>query len=256
MSAKVRVTILGCGGSGGNPHVGGRWYDTDPKNPKNRRRRASILVECAGTKLLVDTSPDLRAQAIDAGFGEVDGVFFTHDHADHCHGIDDLRVMVVVNRQGRPIPAFGFDHVLDRIKARFGYTFEGSEGYPPIVEARPVTGRFRLGQLDVLTFEQDHGTMISTGLRFGDIAYSTDLIRMPEAGFEALKGVNVWIVGALRPAPHPTHANLETALGWIERVRPERAIITHMAGQLDYDTLRRTLPKGIEPAYDGMVIEV
>lgn len=253
--SKVKVTILGCGGSGGNPHVGDRWYDTDKDNPKNRRRRASILVECDGTRLLVDTSPDLRAQALDAGFGDVDGVFFTHDHADHCHGIDDLRVMVVVNRQGRPIPAFGYDHVLARIKARFGYVFEGSEGYQALVEPKAVIGRFQLGGLDVLPFEQDHGTMISTGLRFGDIAYSTDLIRMPEAGFDALRGVRVWIVAALRPAPHPTHANLDTALSWIARVKPERAIITHMAGQLDYDTLRRTLPAGVEPAYDGMVIE-
>jgi len=253
---KTRVTILGCGGSGGNPHVGDRWYDTDPANPKNRRRRASILVERGGTRVLVDTSPDLRAQALDAGFGDVDAVIFTHDHADHCHGIDDLRVMVVVNRQGRPIPAFGWADVLARIENRFGYVFHGSEGYQPLIEPKPIAGPFRIGALDVLPFEQDHGNMVSTGLRFGDIAYSTDLIRMPEAGFAALAGVRVWIVAALRHAPHPTHGNLQTALGWIARVKPERAILTHMAGQLDYDTLCRTLPKGVEPGYDGLVLEV
>lgn len=249
----MRVTVLGCGTSGGVPRIGDLWGACDRSNPRNRRRRVSILVEDAGAQVLVDTSPDLREQCLDNRIQRLDAVLYTHDHADHVHGIDDLRGFFLLQR--RRIPVYASRASLDVLERRFDYIFTPMFGYPAICEAHAIGGPFRAGGLAVTPFEQEHGEVTSLGFRFGPIAYSTDLNALPEASFAALEGVEVWIVDALRPEPHPTHAHLDLTLSWIARLKPRRAILTHMTADMDYDTLRRTLPPGVEPAYDGMVIE-
>ena len=263
MSA-LEVTILGSGSSGGVPRADGVWGACDPANPKNRRSRCSMLVRRRSadgpeqeTTVLVDTSPDLRLQTAAAGAKRIDAVLYTHDHADQANGIDDLRAFFI--RQRRLTPCFMDAHTRGNLGRRFSYIFQGEGGYPAIcqpLDLPPIGQAFVLdgpsGPIPVTTFDQDHGGIRSVGYRFGDVAYSSDVVGLPEASFEALAGVKVWIVDALRYRPHPTHATVEQALGWIERVRPERAILTNMHIDLDYETLRRALPAGVEPAYDGL----
>lgn len=255
----MRVTMLGCGGSGGVPLANGCWGRCDPANARNRRRRPSILVEHDDVTLLVDTGPDLRAQLLDAGCRRLDAVLYTHAHADHLHGIDDIRALAV-GPGSRAIEAFGTPETLDEILSRFAYAFQrtGPSGslYPPLMQARPIEGPFQVGGLEILPFRQDHGTCTSTGYRFGRFAYSTDVVRLDEEAFAALSGVEVWIVGCLRVAPHPTHAHLARVLEWVDRLVPKRTIFTHMNQTLDYDELTAQLPAGIEPGHDGLVIEL
>ncbi len=257
----MKITILGCGPSSGVPVIGGNWGDCDPDNPKNRRRRPSILVESGDLTVLVDTSPDLRAQLLDAGVARIDAVLYTHDHADHLHGIDDLRS--VRRHMEHNIAAYALPDLLERIKQRFGYLFSDrsdlgpGELYRPILDAMPFTGPFSIGGLAVAPFEQDHGICASTGFRFGRFAYSTDVVNLSDQAFEALAGIEVWIVDCLRDGgEHPTHAHLDKTLGWIERLGARHAILTHMNHQADYEKMRQSLPEGVEPGYDGMVIEI
>lgn len=250
----MRVTILGCGTSTGVPRLPGDWGACDPLEPKNRRRRASILVEQGGTTLLVDCGPDMRAQLLDAQVKRLDAVLVTHDHADHTHGIDDLRGYTI--EQGHEIPLHAPREALDRLERRFDYIFAGRHGYAPICTAHPIDGPFRIGEIEVRPFLQEHGGIFSLGFRFGDIAYTTDASGLPEESFRVLEGVRVWIVDALRPRPHPTHSHLQRTLGWIARVQPERAILTHMSNAMDHATLRASLPAGVEPGHDGMTVEV
>lgn len=259
----MRVTVLGCGGAGGVPLIGGDWGTCDPHEPRNRRQRASILVEAGQSRVLVDTSPDIRQQLIDAGVSKLDAILYTHHHADHVHGIDDVRTLNRISH--RVIDAYGSAACLESICTRFDYVFTPppvkngkASFYKPCLDAHEIQpGRtFKVGDIDILPFEQDHGFMTTLGLRFGDFAYSTDLVNLDEAAFAALAGVKVWLVGCLGVHSHPTHAHLDKVLGWIDRLKPARSILTHMTGALDYATLRATLPAGIEPAYDGMVIDV
>ncbi len=252
--------MLGCGPSWGVPRIGGDWGACDPVNPRNRRRRASILVEDGGATILVDTSPDLRAQLLDAGVGRVDAVLFTHAHADHLHGIDDLRG---VNRLMKAaIPAYATPSTLAEIERRFGYVFAplklGREGnyYKPVLKRCPIDGPFTAAGMRVTPFVQDHGFSQTLGFRFGRFAYSTDVIVLDDAAFQALAGIDTWVVDCIRQAPHVTHSHLDRTLEWIDRVRPRRAVLTHMDETFDYETLRRTLPPGVEPGYDGLVIEL
>jgi phosphoribosyl 1,2-cyclic phosphate phosphodiesterase len=270
MTDRLVVTILGCGSSGGVPRLGGvdgkgEWGACDPKNPRNRRWRCSILVQrespAGTTSLLVDTSPDMREQLLAAHVSRLDGVIITHDHADQLHGIDDLRQVFHVTHRQVDVHA---DRVtLETVVQRFGYCFYTPPGsvYPPILTAHVIPEPFAEfsiagagGAIPVLPFAQAHGEIRSLGLRFGPIAYSSDVSGLPDESFAALEGVKCWIVDALRYAPHPTHANVETALAWIARVKPRHAILTNLHSDLDYETLRRQLPAGVEPAYDGMVI--
>ncbi|MFD1623109.1 MBL fold metallo-hydrolase [Azospirillum griseum] len=256
----MRVTVLGSGGSRGVPAIGpDGWGRCDPANPKNRRMRPSVLVERAGVAVLVDTSPDLRQQILDNGFDRLDAVLWTHQHADHAHGIDELRELC--RMMHAPIDAYGRDDHLRDIEIRFPYCFEALKpGYPyyrPVLNVQRITGPFEVKGLPVTPFEQDHGFMTTLGFRFDRFAYSTDVVRLDEAAFAALAGIDTWIVdcGRLEP-PYPVHAHLALTLSWIERVQPRRAYLTHMDNSMDYDHLRRILPAGVEPAYDGMVIEV
>jgi phosphoribosyl 1,2-cyclic phosphate phosphodiesterase len=259
----MRVTVLGCGGAGGVPLIGNNWGDCDPHEPRNRRRRASILVEAGGARILVDTSPDMREQLIDAGISAIDAILFTHEHADHIHGIDDVRTLNRISR--RAVDAYAATRCLNVLAKRFDYVFtpppmEGGKQvfFKPCLTGREIApGRmFEAGGLDVLPFVQDHGFMTTLGFRFGDFAYSTDVVNLDEAAFAALAGVKVWLVGCLGYAPHPTHAHVDKVLAWVERLTPQRTILTHMAGGLDYARLRETLPRGVEPAYDGLVLEI
>ena len=250
----MKVTILGCGTSGGVPRIGPLWGKCDPDNPKNRRRRVSILVEEGETTLLVDTSPDLREQMLDANVSRLDGVLYTHDHADHTHGIDDLRAIFHIMRT--PLQAYSDERTLDILKKRFDYIFASQLGYPAICEGHIIDGPFKVGEIEVIPFVQEHGPITSLGFRFGGIAYSTDLNGIPDESKEVLKDLDVWIVDALRYKPHPTHPHLEMTLQWIEELKPKRAILTHMTWDMDYETLCRELPKGVEPGYDGLVIEI
>jgi phosphoribosyl 1,2-cyclic phosphate phosphodiesterase len=252
----MRVTVLGCGSSTGVPMPGNEWGACDPANPRNRRRRASILVETGTTAVLVDTSPDLREQLIDARCKWLDAVIYTHGHADHLHGIDDIR-SINYFRDG-PLDAYADDATLDVIRARFGYVFDpipaGMEMYKPWLIPHRIAGPFRIGDLDVVPFDQDHGFSRTLGFRFGPIAYSTDVVNLPEEAFAALAGVETWIVDCLQEAPHRTHTHLARTLEWIARVKPRRAVLTHMNVRVDYATLVAKLPAGVEPAWDGMVL--
>jgi phosphoribosyl 1,2-cyclic phosphate phosphodiesterase len=261
----LTFTILGCGSSGGVPRVGGAWGACDPSNPKNRRRRCSLLIERVQTghgrtSVLVDTSPDLREQLLDADVHSLDAVIFTHEHADHTHGIDDLRGLFLHMR--RRIDAYLDEPTSRALHARFGYCFMTPPGssYPPILaEHRIVPGRAVTvdgsgGPIEVLPFLQDHGDIPSLGLRAGNVAYSSDLRDLPPASQAMLDGLDTWIVDALRYRPHPSHFTVDEALAWIERVRPRRAILTNLHTDLDYDALRKHLPAHVEPAYDGLKI--
>lgn len=252
----MKVTILGCGPAGGVPSVGGGWGGCDPGEPRNRRRRPSVLVEENGVAILIDSSPDLREQLLDAGVRRLDAVLYTHAHADHLHGIDDLRE---VNRAMRaPLAVYATAEVLDIIRRRFGYVFEPLEVdyyYKPVLQPHEITGAFEVAGLAVVPFEQDHGTCTSLGFRIGDFAYSTDLTGLDTRAFGVLDGVRLWVVDAFVDRPHETHASVAQAVEWIGRVQPQRAVLTHMGGALDYNELKRRLPGHIEPGYDGMMIE-
>jgi phosphoribosyl 1,2-cyclic phosphate phosphodiesterase len=254
----MRIRVLGCGGSGGVPLIGDNWGGCDPGEPKNRRRRASILVEEGAATLLVDTSPDMREQLLDAGIKRLDAVLFTHAHADHLHGIDDLRS---VNRLMRaPIPAYADTQTLEKIAQRFGYVFAPLEPdasfYKPTLTPHVIDGDFEIAGLRIVPFEQDHGFTTTLGFRIGGMAYSTDVVDLDETAFGILSGVELWIVDCLRYEPHPTHSHLAKTLSWIARVKPRRAVLTHMDIPLDYATLCRDLPVGVEPGYDGLTIEL
>lgn len=242
--------------------IGNQWGACDPTNPKNRRRRASILVEDGDAALLVDTGPDVREQLIDAGVMRLDGILYTHTHADHTHGIDEIRAL---NRLQRAvITAYGTENDLGLLMKKFSYVFEPPGKYKgkiafykPCLDTQVLTHGTALdiAGIPVLPFEQDHGFMISTGYRFGLIAYTTDAVDLPETAFEALAGVDTWIVGCLQHDPHPTHAHLTRILKWIDRVGPRRAILTHLSLRIDYEALSAELPEHVVAGYDGMVVE-
>ena len=256
------LTILGCGSSGGVPRVGLGWGAADPTDPKNRRRRCSILVERDGpdgrTSVLIDTSPDLREQLLSAEVRRLDAVLMTHDHADHCHGLDDLRPLVIGMRRRMPVYA---DEITSRVlHERFGYCFVTPPGsdYPPILDDRRIDHDRSVlidgpgGVIEALPFVMEHGRTDALGFRFGDVAYAPDVSRMPEAAVERLRGLDLIILDALRYTPHPTHFSVSEALAFIAEVKPRRALLTNMHTDIDFETLRRELPDGIEPAFDGM----
>jgi phosphoribosyl 1,2-cyclic phosphate phosphodiesterase len=252
----VKLRVLGCGTSSGVPRIGGDWGACDPADPRNRRTRASILVESGGTNILVDTSPDMREQLLAASIGNLDAVLWTHEHADHTHGIDDLRQ--VFHERGQPVPGFARRRTLDSLETRFRYVFHGRSGYPPSASIALLPDDLTISGIRVRTVDQPHGNITSAGFRFdcGDrsIGYSTDFHEFTDDMEELFAGVDLWVVDALRRAPHPTHAHLAITLDAIRRVKPKRAILTHMDQSMDYATLAAELPNGVEPGHDGLEV--
>ena len=264
---RQRITLLGCGSSPGTPRINGDWGACDPANPKNRRRRAALLVEQFGadgerTTVVIDTGPDFRDQMIAAGVKRIDAAVYTHPHADHIHGIDDLRGYVIAQRMR--IPIYADAPTMQRLREGFGYCFEtpaGSE-YPPIIvpnfiegPGHPVTIEGAGGSLTLLPFAQMHGSIVSLGFRIGGIAYCSDVSDFPEETVEKLQGLDVLIVDALQYRTHPSHFSLGEALEWIERLKPARAVLTHMHIPLDYDTVNAETPNHVEPGFDLMTID-
>lgn len=252
----MKVRILGCGTSSGVPRIGNDWGDCDPNEPKNRRSRVSILVEHQGVRVLVDTGPDMREQLLAANIGNLDAVIWTHDHADHCHGIDDLRQ--VFHARGAPVQGYARAETLHTLQTRFPYIFHGNDGYPPVVQGALLPDELDLGTLRVRVVDQPHGSITSAGLRFeaggNSISYSTDYNILTDDMQSLFQETDVWIVDALRRRPHPSHPHLEQALGWIASVQPRRAILTHMDQSMDYAGLLNELPEGVEPGYDGLEV--
>jgi phosphoribosyl 1,2-cyclic phosphate phosphodiesterase len=258
----LTITILGCGSSGGVPRVGSGWGACDPAEPRNRRRRCSILVERTGphgtTTVLVDTSPDLRDQLLQAGVTRLDGVIYTHDHADHTHGIDDLRPLVIHMR--KVIPVWLDARTSGLVTERFAYCFRTPEGsdYTPIVKERRIALGHDIvvdgpgGELRATPIRVVHGQFDALGFRFGDVVYMPDVNEIPEESVPLLEGLDLWILDALRYTPHPTHFSLSESLSWIGRMKPRRAIVTNLHTDLDYATLGEKLPAGVVPAYDGL----
>ena len=268
MSIIRRFTILGCGSSPGVPRITGDWGACDPDNPKNRRTRAAFLIEQIGpdggrTTVVVDTGPDFREQMVRAGVKHIDAVLYTHAHADHLHGIDDLRGYF--HHQNHRIPIHADPDTMARIRSGFGYCLETppGSGYPPIVRPeliedldKPIRIEGAGGVIDILPLKQIHGDIISLGFRIGDLAYCSDVSDFPEETVARLLGLDVLILDTLQYRFHPSHLSMEQSMGWIEHMQPKRAILTHMHIPLDYDTVMRETPDQVEPAYDGLVIEI
>ena len=260
--AKLSFTVLGCGSSGGVPRLGGNWGDCDPNNAKNQRSRCSLLVERASTQgvtsVLIDTSPDMRSQLLKANVGKLDGVVYTHEHADHVHGIDDLR-MIFFNVRKR-IKVWADIKTQEALLQKFGYTFVQSEGspYPPILEMSTIDGEFYItglgGEIIFKPFEVQHGTITSLGFRVNDVAYIPDISEMNEIAWGQIKKAKIWILDALRRTPHQSHTHLSQSIEWIKKSGVEKGILTNMHIDMDYETLLNELPGNIEPAYDGMKI--
>jgi phosphoribosyl 1,2-cyclic phosphate phosphodiesterase len=260
----MQVTLLGTGSSAGVPMLGGsdgcgEWGECDPAEPRNRRTRSSILVRHGDTTLLVDTSPDMRMQLLAASVARVDALLFTHAHADHISGIDDVRML---NRlMDGPLDAFATPETLAELTRRFDYAFQPWEKpnfFRPVLTPRPVApdSTILAAGMTVRLFEQDHGFIPTLGLRIGGFGYSTDVVTLDEAAFAALAGVDTWVVGCFQRAPHRTHAWLDRVLGWVARLQPRRAVLTHMGPDLDWAWLRDNLPPPVEAGFDGQVLEI
>jgi phosphoribosyl 1,2-cyclic phosphate phosphodiesterase len=260
----LRVVVLGCGGSAGVPHIGGAdgrgdWGACDPDEPRNRRTRASIVIEAPAGRILVDTGPDMRDQLLAAAIPRIEALIFTHPHADHITGLDDVRIL---NRiAGVPLPAYATESTLKELQQRFDYAFRP---WTPPMFFRPVLNTHRItagdtvdiAGLPIRTFEQDHHVMHTLGLRAGGFAYSTDVVRLDAAAMETLQGVDTWLVGCFQRQPHLTHAHVDLVLHWRERIGARRTVLTHMGNDMDWSWLKTRLPPGVEPAFDGQVLEI
>ncbi|HBG08069.1 MAG: MBL fold metallo-hydrolase [Geobacteraceae bacterium GWC2_58_44] len=251
----MKITILGSGTSTGVPMVGCHCQVCESTDPRDKRTRASILVECGGQRILVDTSTDLRRQALRERIPQIDAVLLTHTHADHIHGIDDLRGFHFIHR--RIIPCYGSPETIEKVTASFSYIFEGlcSEGYSPLLEPFTVDGEFELFGCRVLPIPIMHGAFNATGYRFDNAAYLTDCSEIPEASMAMLQGLDLLIIDALRYSPHPNHLNIEAALQLVQALRPRRTLLTHLTHEVHHKDGAK-LPVGVEFAYDGMVIEL
>ena len=254
----MKVRILGCGTSTGVPKIGNDWGACDPEEPRNARLRSSILVESSGERVLVDCGPDLRQQLLAARVGTLSAVLVTHDHGDHVHGIDELRP--VSQAVGHAVPLVAQPAVMDRLKQRFAFIFEGSSFYPPVLEAREIEPELHFGSLTVRWAVQPHGSTTSLGLRFTEndrsLVYATDFSELTSEMASLYEGATVWVADCLTRKPHPTHAHLDAVLGWARDLNIGQLFLTHMGNGMDYQTLVRQLPDWAAPAYDGLEIDL
>jgi phosphoribosyl 1,2-cyclic phosphate phosphodiesterase len=260
--AELRFTILGCGSSGGVPRLGGNWGACDPANPRNKRRRCSLLIQRfendGVTSVLVDTSPDMREQLLDAEIGALDGVVFTHEHADHLHGLDDLRMIVLAMK--RRLPVYAGPRTKRMVLERFNYVFKTPKGspYPPILDMHDLGPELVIdgagGPIKMTTFDVEHGNIDVRAIRVNDVLYTPDISALMGEPDSALADIDCWILDSLRYKEHPSHVNVAQALGWIETYAPKRAILTNMHIDLDYDILQGETPENVTPAYDGLQI--
>jgi phosphoribosyl 1,2-cyclic phosphate phosphodiesterase len=250
----VKVRILGSGTSSGVPRIGNDWGYCDPENPRNRRTRVSILVETDTTRILVDTTPDMREQLLAANVADIDAVIWTHDHADHCHGIDDLRQ--IYHLRGAPVRGLARPDTLATLIERFGYVFNGRDGYPSSVAAEALPDALTIGDVQVRVVDQPHGSITSAGLRFEfggkAVCYATDFSGMTGDMRALYKGCDLWIADALRRRPHPTHATLDAVLGWASELGVGHTALIHMDNTMDYAAVAAELPPWVEPGYDGL----
>ena len=254
----MKIRILGCGTSSGVPRIGNDWGDCDPAESRNHRTRSSILIESGGERLLVDCGPDLREQLLAAEVAGVDRVIVTHDHADHCHGIDDLRQ--VAHHLRRPVPLHARSDTLRRLGKRFAYAFEGTPLYPAVLDAVPIDDQMQFGEAMLRFVDQPHGGITSLGIRAGEhgraIVYATDFHELTPDMAALYEGADVWICDCLRKLPHPTHAHLDAVLGWARDLQVGQLLLTHLDKSMDYATLLTELPDWAAPAYDGLVVEL
>ncbi|HEX3350670.1 MAG TPA: MBL fold metallo-hydrolase [Acetobacteraceae bacterium] len=260
----MKVTLLGTGGSAGVPQIGGRdgrgdWGACDPTEPRNVRTRASIVIDGEGGTLLVDTTPDMRGQLIACAVRQVDAILFTHAHADHIAGLDDIRILNRIVE--RPLDAFATQATIDQLVTRFDYAFKPWQPpgfFRPVIVPRAVFpgDTIEAAGLRIALFDQDHGFTRSLGLRVDWFGYSTDVVDLDDAAFAALDGIDTWVVDCFQRAPHRTHAWLSRVIGWVERLKPRRSVLTHMGGDMDFAALVKRLPSGIEPGFDGQVLEL
>jgi phosphoribosyl 1,2-cyclic phosphate phosphodiesterase len=265
---RITATILGCGSSGGVPRVGNVWGACDPTDPRNRRRRCSLLIVGTTpgspdpTRVLIDTGCDLREQLLDAGVDRLDAVFYTHAHADHTHGIDDLRVLALHNR--RRVDVYHSPETGERLREAFGYCFTAPPGsdYPPILNGHdiapghPVTVEGPGGTIILTPFLQQHGSIYSLGFRVLNFAYSCDLSGIPDISMAAVTGLDVWVLDALRPTPHPSHLSLPESLALVEQLRPRQAVLTNLHIDMDYEGVDALTPNNVRPAFDGLEIDL
>ena len=266
-ATQIIATIMGSGSSGGVPRIGGNWGACDPQNPRNRRSRCSLLIEgrtgeSEPTRIVIDTGCDLREQLLASKVDRVEAVLYTHEHADHTHGIDDLRVLALNNR--KRVDVYFSQEAAQRIVPSFAYCFTAppGSGYPPILNQNLIAAGQPLivtgpgGDIEILPFKQEHGDIFSLGFRVGNFAYSCDLSGIPPESDAAVSGLDVWILDALRPAPHPSHLSLSEALEHIERYQPRNAVLTNLHIDLDYAQTDATTPANVRPAFDGLQIDV
>ena len=250
--------MLGCGTSTGVPRIGNDWGACDPAEPRNRRTRSSILIESAGEHMLIDCGPDMRQQLLDADVAALVGVIVTHDHADHCHGIDDLRQ--VAQHQGRPVPLHARADMLGRLARRFAYAFEGTPLYPAVLDPHPLGENLMLGGATLRFVDQPHGGITSLGIRAEEgglsVGYAIDFNKLTDAMAALYQGVDLWICDCLRRTPHPTHAHLDAVLGWANDLEVGQLLLTHLDKSMDYATLCSELPDWAAPAFDGQELEL
>ena len=254
----MKVCVLGCGTSSGVPRIGNDWGACDPSEPKNRRTRSAILIDSEGERLLVDCGPDMREQLLAEGSGWVDRVIVTHDHADHCHGVDDLRA--IAQNNGAPVPIHARAATLARLTKRFGYAFEGTPLYPAVLDPVAIDGAMTLGSAVLSFVDQPHGGITSLGIRAdegtGSLGYAIDFHDITDAMATLYQGLDLWICDCLRRTPHPTHAHLDAVLGWARDLKVGQLLLTHLDKSMDYATLATELPDWAAPAFDGQEVVV
>lgn len=251
----MRITILGCGPSGGVPSIAGEWGKCDPHNPRNRRRRSSILIQKNSKNILIDAGPDVREQLLQANICHIDAVILTHAHADHIRGLDDLKRFSSLNE--KPLPVYGDPRTLKAIEIGYPYAIQQVDNlYSPFLSLHPLFGpSLPIEGIDFIVFPQIHGNILSWGIRVDNFAYSTDFNDIPEASLTYLKGLQCWVVDCLRFEEHPSHSSFANTMKFIENIKPREAILTHMNQELDYENLVKILPKQIKAGFDGMKIE-